>query len=228
MVLTDFDYEEMNRLWEPRVTQVDPFGIDAPLAGRAVRWWPDLFRRRTRGVPARQAIENSSEGEECARLSLEEQRRLGLRRHDPPRAICWSLPCPRASSDGAPGSRRSTLRSSCPRTTPSTFRTGPPSQPSCATSGPLRASAPPSPSRRRWFEERPPGDFPRTPVRPSDAPPVADAIVAEVVAFGERMPLAGGDMTRVGDGLHAVIAMVLVNPAAPDAVDRARGHPGGP
>ena len=29
-------------------------------------------------------------------------------------------------------------------------------------------------------------------------------------------------MARVGDGLHAVIAMVLVNPAAPDAVDRAR------
>ena len=221
VVLTDFDYEEMNRLWEPRVTQVDPFSIDAPLAGRAVRWWPDLFRRRTRGVPARQAIEDSREGEECARLSLEEQRRLayvGMSRardllvvalpEGKLRRGAWleafEAPFLLPESD--------TLNLPHGTTVPTVVRDFQ------AASG----IAPAEPFAPRWFEERPTGDFPRTPARPSDAQPVADAIVAEVLAFGERIPLAGGDMARVGDGLHAVIAMVLVNPAAPDAVDRAR------
>lgn len=221
VVLTDFDYEEMNRLWEPRMAQVEPFSIDTPLAGRAVRWWPDLFRRRTRGVPARQAIEDSDEGKECARLSLEEQRRLayvgmsrardllvvalpgGKRRRG---AWLEAFDAPFLLPDG------DTLQLPHGTSVPTVVRDFE------AASG-TAASEPFAP---RWFEERPPGDFPRTPARPSDAEPVADAVVAEVVAFGERIPLAGGDMTRVGDGLHAVIAMVLVNPDATGAEDRAR------
>ena len=221
VVLTDFDYEEMNRLWEPRVTQVDPFSIEAPLAGRAVRWWPDLFRRRTRGVPARQAIEDSDEGKECARLSLEEQRRLayvGMSRardllvvalpEGKRRRGAWltAFDAPFLLPDG------DTLQLPHGTSVPTVVRDFE------AASGTAAAE----PFAPRWFEERPPGDFPRTPARPSDAEPVADAVVAEVVAFGQRMPVAGGDMARVGDGLHAVIAMVLVNPEAAGAEDRAR------
>ncbi len=220
VVLTDFDYEEMNGLWEPRVTQVERFSIDAPLAGRMVRWWPDLFRRRTRGVPARQDIEASDEARECARLSVEEQRRLayvGMTRardllvvalpEGKLRRGAWleafEAPFLLPESD--------TLELPHGTTVPTVVRDFQ------AASG-LAAAAPFAP---RWFEERAPGNFPRTPARPSDAGPVAGATVAEVLAFGERIAVAGGDMARVGDGLHAVIAMVLVNPDAAGAVRRA-------
>ena len=221
VVLTDFDYEEMNRLWEPRMAQLEGFDIRAPLGGRAVRWWPDLFRRRTRGVPARQAIEASAEGEACARLSLEEQRRfayVGMSRArdllvialpaSKPRRGAWleAFDAPFLLPDG------DTLELPHGTTVPATVRDFE------ATSG-LAAGEPFAP---RWFEDRPRNDFPRAPAPPSDAEPVTAATVAEVAAFGERIPVALGDMTRIGDGLHAIMAMVLVNPDAPGAADRAQ------
>ncbi|MDE0350410.1 MAG: UvrD-helicase domain-containing protein [Gammaproteobacteria bacterium] len=221
VVLTDFDYEEMNRLWEPRMAQVEPFDIHTPLGGRAVRWWPDLFRRRTRGVPARHAIEASDEGTACARLSVEEQRRLayvGMSRardllvvalpEGRLRRGAWleAFDAPFLLPEG------DSLELPHGTTVPTVVRDFQ------ADSG-LAAGEPFAP---RWFEERARNDFPRTPARPSDAEPVAAATVAEVVAFGERIPVAGGDMTRVGDGLHAVIAMVLVNPEAAGAEDCAQ------
>ena len=220
VVLTDFDDEEMNRLWEPRMAQLERFDIRAPLGGRSVRWWPDLFRRRTRGVPARHAIEASDEGAACARLSVEEQRRLayvGMSRARDLLVVAvpagrlrrgaWleAFDAPFLLPDG------DTLELPHGTTVPTVARDFQ------AASGLAEAE----PFAPRWFEERPPGNFPRTPARPSDAEAVAGATVAEVVAFGKRIPVAGGDMARVGDGLHAVIAMVLVNPEAPGAADRA-------
>lgn len=221
VVLTDFDYEEMSRLWEPRVTQTAPFDIAAPLAGRAVRWWPDLFGRRTRGVPARQRIEESDEAQECIRLALEEQRRLayvGMTRARDLLAIAlpdaklrqgaWmhAVDAPFLLPDG------DVLELPHGTAVPSAVR-----EFQAATG--VAAAGPFAP---RWFEERTRVHFPRTPARPSDAQPVASASVAEIVEFGQRIPVAGGDMTQVGNGLHAVIAMVLVNPDAAGAVERAR------
>ena len=221
VVLTDFDYEEMSRLWEPRVTQTAPFDIAAPLAGRAVRWWPDLFGRRTRGVPARQRIEESDEAQECIRLALEEQRRLayvGMTRARDLLVIAlpdaklrqgaWmhAVDAPFLLPDG------DALELPHGTAVPSAVREFQ-ADTSVAAAGPF---AP------RWFEERTRVHFPRTPARPSDAQPVASASVAEIVEFGQRIPVAGGDMTQVGNGLHAVIAMVLVNPDAAGAVERAR------
>ena len=221
VVLTDFDYEEMSRLWEPRVTQTAPFDIAAPLAGRAVRWWPDLFGRRTRGVPARQRIEESDEAQECIRLALEEQRRLayvGMTRARDLLVIAlpdakirqgaWmhAVDAPFLLPDG------DALELPHGTAVPSAVREFQ-ADTSVAAAGPF---AP------RWFEERTRVHFPRTPARPSDAQPVASASVAEIVEFGQRIPVNGGDMTQVGNGLHAVIAMVLVNPNAAGAVERAR------
>ena len=220
VVLTDFDDEETGRLWEPRVTQVAPFDIAAPLAGRTVRWWPDVFGRRTRGVPARQRMEDSEEGRECARLALEEQRRLAyvgmtrardllvialpdakLRRGAWLRAIDAPFLLPQGDSLALPHGT----------TVPAAMREFEAAK-SVADTGPFTP---------RWFPERARVDFPRTPARPSDAEPLAAATATEIVAFGERIPVGAGDMSQVGDGLHAVIAMVLVNPDAPSAVDRA-------
>ncbi len=221
VVLTDFDYEEMSRLWEPRVTQTAPFDIAAPLAGRAVRWWPDLFGRRTRGVPARQRIEESDEAQECIRLALEEQRRLayvGMTRARDLLVIAlpdaklrqgaWmhAVDAPFLLPDG------DALELPHGTAVPSAVREFQ-ADTSVAAAGPF---AP------RWFEERTRVHFPCTPARPSDAQPVASASVAEIVEFGQRIPVNGGDMTHVGNGLHAVIAMVLVNPGAAGAVERAR------
>ena len=69
----------------------------------------------------------------------------------------------------------------------------------------------------RWFERREPAAE-RVParLRASDAPAVEAAKVVEVVTLGDRVPVKGGDMAAVGNALHAIIAMRLVNPAAGD------------
>ena len=221
VVLADFDYEEMSRLWEPRVTQVAPFDISAPLAGRAVRWWPDLFRRRTRGVPARQRIEASEEGQACARLSLEEQRRLAYvgmtRARD---LLVIALP----EAGIKPGAWLHAI--AAPFLLPGDDVLELPHGVAVPTAvRAFRADtavAAPQAFAPRWFEERAPVPYPRTPARPSDAAPTGTATVTEVAEFGARIPVHGGDMAQVGNGLHAVIAATLVNPDAHGDVARAR------
>ena len=222
VVVTDFDFKEMSRLWEPRVTQTAPFDIRAPLGGRSVRWWPNVFGKRTRGVPARQSIESSAEASVCEQLSLDEQRRLAYvgmtRARDvliaalpagPPRDGAWihsmAVPflLPEDRTLALPGG------TSVPA--------------AVETFAAHRKAVTPAPFAPRWFgERRRRPDLLRTPARPSDAPQVATASVAEIVEFGKRIPVAGGDMANIGNALHAVIAMMLVNPAGADATERAR------
>ena len=56
--------------------------IADPLVGRELRYWPNLFGRRRRGVPARAAIEESDEGERCRAKTRAEQQRLAYVGHD--------------------------------------------------------------------------------------------------------------------------------------------------
>ena len=54
---------------------------------------------------------------------------------------------------------------------------------------------------------------------PSQAPPVQDARCGEVVELGARVVVRGGEMTAIGNGLHAVLAAEIVNPGRADAVN---------
>ena len=222
VVAVDLDYEEMSRLWDPRVSQTAPFDIRAPLRGRSVRWWPNVFGKRVHGVPARRRIEESGEGRACGQLALDEERRLAYvgmtRARD---LLVLALPETRIRD----GAWLHTIQA--PFLLPDSDTLELPGGVTVPTAVERFQNddeqAPPAAFAPRRFEERGRQDLPRTPTRPSDAEPLAAASVAEIVEFGERIPVAGGDMTQVGNALHAVVAMVLVNPDAPGAVERARG-----
>ena len=74
VVCTDFDYEPLPRTWDVRVELTGTFDIEAPLKGREIRYWPNIFDRRRKGAPARTAIEESAEGRNCRERSRAEER----------------------------------------------------------------------------------------------------------------------------------------------------------
>ncbi len=83
VVCTDFDYEERLRTWDVRVELNDDFRLDAPLANRELRYWPNIFRqaqeRRAgafghRGLRRRQTLPRQDAGRAAP---------AGIRRHDP-------------------------------------------------------------------------------------------------------------------------------------------------
>ena len=221
VIAADLDYEERLPLWDARIKLETPFDVHAPLAGRIVRWWPNLFGSRKKGLPILDAIKASAEGMECARRSASEQRRLAyvgatrardllviaLREKVPEEAWLHAFKTPFLLPDGdalplpdgseAPAQRLSLGQSEEPAV--------------------MESYAP------RWFErgeplaERVPARLPA-----SSAGAVATACVEEVVAFGERLPLKGGSMAAVGNALHAIIAMHLINPASKEEMARAQ------
>ncbi len=209
VVCTDLNYEPQLRTWDVRVELTGAFDIDAPLQGRDVRYWPDIFGPRKHGVPARAAIEQSAEGVRCRERTLAEERRLayvGLTRArdrlvlalpEKPRKDAWlhsflaDFAKPRGDSLTLPNNVTIPTRAE--------------------TVLPGDGDREPLPYAPRWFPKRDRVAHPRKFLRPSDAPPVAAATIGEVLAFGERIPVRGDEMTDVGSGLHAVIAAELVN-----------------
>ena len=220
VVCTDLDFEPRLRTWDVRVELTGAFDIDAPLQGREVRYWPDLFGKRKRGVPARAAIEQSAEGVRCRERTLAEERRLayvGLTRARD--RLVLALP-ERTREDawqhcflqdfGVPSGESLTLPNAVTIAT------------RAETVRPGDGDREPLPYAPRWFPRRDRAAHPRKFLRPSDAPPAQTATIGEVLAFGERIAVRGDEMTDVGSGLHAVIAAELVNPlGAAEAIARA-------
>ena len=220
VICTDLDYQPQLRTWDVRVELTGAFVIDAPLEGREVRYWPNIFGKRKRGAPARTAIEQSAEGVRCRDRTLAEERRLayvGLTRARD--RLVLALPA-RTPEDAW---RHSFLADfAVPKGESLTL----PNNVTIATSAeaiaPADAERQPLPYAPRWFPKRDRAAHPRKFLRPSDAPPAETAAIGEVLAFGERIAVRGDELTDVGSGLHTVIAAELVNPlAAAEAVARA-------
>lgn len=219
VVAADLDYEERSALWDVRIELTTPFDVHAPLAGRIVRWWPNLFGTRKGGVAVLDAIKNSTEGMGCAAKSASEQRRLAyvgitrardmlviaLGERPPDAAWLNAFHMPFLLPDGAvlalPGGQEA------PAQVLTLDEGGPPRE--------AQGFAP------RWFERRARASRVAARLPASDAPPIEGARVAEVVSLGPRLRLQGGDMAALGGALHAIIAMQLVNPEAGDDVARA-------
>ena len=220
VVCTDFDYEERSRLYDVRVELAGDFDIDNPLANRTLRYWPDLFGRRKRGVPARQAMEGAEEGVRCLAKSEAEQRRLayvGMTRARDRLVIAVPTKLP------ADAWYRSFGTGFAIPTSDSLRLPNGAAIPVRAEVMEAGSSEPePLPYSPRWFERRERVDYPPKYIQPSSAEPVDGATVGEIIEIGERVVLKGNAMADVGNGLHAVIAAELVNPL-PDgqAVERA-------
>ncbi len=221
VIATDFDRDERSNLWDVRVNLTADFDVNAPLAHRTIRFWPNPFGGRTRNIPALDRIHASAEGHECAAKHASEERRLAYvgmtRARD---ALVIALP------EKEPG-KASWLQ---------TFATDfvlPAGETLELPNGTILdtrvrrydgegVNPEPLAFAPRWFEPRPRRDnVPREGVSPSAAEPVAGSRIGEVIELGERISINGGDMTAIGSGLHAVIAAELVNPDRPDAVKRA-------
>ena len=220
VVAADLDYEERTALWAPRIKLLSPFDVNHPLAGRIVRWWPNLFGTRKGGVPVLDAIQASAEGAECARKSASEQRRLayvGITRARDLLVIALRGKVPESAWLNA-FKTPFLLPEGDAVALPSGHQV--PAQALSLGAGDARAEA--RGFAPRWFERREPAAE-RVParLRASDAPAVEAAKVVEVVTLGDRVPVKGGDMAAVGNAVHAIIAMRLVNPAAGDDTVRA-------
>ena len=210
VVCTDFDYSERLSTWDVRVETAGSFDIEAPLASRELRYWPNIFGMRRNGVPARLDIEQSEEGIRCENKTLAEQRRLayvgvtrardGLVLVIPPkfRQDAWfksfgrDFAIPAGDSLSLPNGE---------------------SIPTHAEIMEAGSSEPePLPYSPRWFEQRERTRYAAKYVQPSAAEPIAAASVGTITEIGARVGLCGNAMEDVGNGLHAVIAAELVNP----------------
>ena len=91
VITTDFLYGDKSRLWDVRVeSEGEGLDLDQPLAGRTIRYWPDLFGNHSTGIPVLDAIEASPEGERCQVRQRRRAQAPGLRR---------PLPRPRPAGD---------------------------------------------------------------------------------------------------------------------------------
>ena len=211
VVCADLLQTERARTWNVRVEPTAPLDLARPLANRALRYWPDIFRGRKRGVPARDAIEASEEGEACRDKTLAESRRLayvGMTRARDRLVLALPPAAPKPDQWLAGFHTHFAIPSGETLTLPDGTEV-PTSTRAIAAE---EAQRPQRPYAPHWFPRRPRREHSPRFLQPSSAPPAAGAAVGEVLAFGQRVGVVGDAMADVGGGLHAVLAAELVNP----------------
>ena len=223
VVATDFHYTWRPRIWDVRVESAsEGLDLDNPLAGRAIRFYPNVFGRNTKGVPVLENIMSSEEGERAAAVAEAEGRRLAYVGMTRARDTLIIVLPPSGSRGGAwignfnsghllPSGDKHPLPDGEP--IPSAVV----DLATAETEIPAPASFSPA-----WFPERSPSELRlREQTSPSRASPVEGATVGETVEIGPRIAVHSDDMGKVGTVLHAAIAAELVNPNRHDAIDRA-------
>ena len=223
VVATDFHYTWRPRIWDVRVKSAsEGLDLDNPLAGRAIRFYPNVFGRNTKGVPVLDDIMSSEEGERAAAAAEAEGRRLayvGMTRARDTLIIVLPPSGPRAGSWIGNFNCTHLLPTGNEHPLPD----GEPI-PSVAVDLTIAESETPMPTpfAPTWFAERAPSELRlRERLSPSHADPVEGATVGKRIEIGPRIAVHSDDMAKVGTALHAAIAAELVNPHRDDAVDRA-------
>ena len=221
VICTDFDYRERLRVWDTRMELAGRFDIAAPLAGRRLRYWPNVFGIRKSGLPALDAIVDSDEGQRCEERNLAEQMRLAYvgmtRARD---RLVLALPSKVAARGGGKGMWMQSFMQDFALPSGESGKEGATALPNgitipthAETIDAVRAQPRTTAYQPRWFERRERRSQTRRFLPPSSLPQVT-AEVGQVIDFGERIPLLGNEMADVGNGLHAVIAAEFVNPLA--------------
>lgn len=213
VINTDFHYRWRHRIWDIRVEGPEGvFDLHHPLAGRVVRFWPQIFGDHSKGIPVLDKIMASAEGLSCIEKGKAENRRLayvGMTRARDATIL--------AIRSGNPKSDAWIHAFECEYLLPEGETLALPDGQEIPTakieltknSGMLE----PLSFTPRWFAARTPLIAPQKEgISPSRIAPVEGTTIQEVVELGERIPLHGGDMTVVGSALHAIIAAELVNP----------------
>lgn len=77
VIACDQEFTLRSRLWGLSVQKNEnAFDFDEPLSGRKLRFWPYPFGKQSKGIPLRDRIENSEQGEQCLQAAYEEEKRL--------------------------------------------------------------------------------------------------------------------------------------------------------
>ena len=223
VVATDFHYSWRPRIWDVRVKSASEGpDLDNPLAERAIRFYPNVFGRNTKGVPVLEDIMSSEEGERAAAAAEAEGRRLayvGMTRARDTLIIVLPPSGPRAGAWIGNFNSGHLLPTGAEHPLPD----GEPI-PSAAEDLTIAESGTPTPTSftPTWFAERAPSELRlRERLSPSHADPVEGATVGKRIEIGPRIAVHSDDMAKVGTALHAAIAAELVNPLRDDAVERA-------
>ncbi len=213
VITTDFSYDWRGRIWDVQVESPEgELDLANPLTSRTIKFWPQIFGRRTTDIPILDAIMGSTEGRTTQEKNRSELRRLAYvgmtRARD---ALIIPLPAGNVPKDAWINAFHSDYL--LPRKDSIKLPDG--KQLPCATVKVEERSVLPDPVpfAPRWFPSRTPTELP-TPetVRPSRAEPIEGTRIAEVIELGDRIPIHGDDMGVIGSALHAVIAAELVNP----------------
>ena len=224
VVAADLHFSWPSRLWDVRIERDGtPFDVENPLAGRMIRYWPNVFGYHTKGIPALEALCESAEARACEAQGEREIRRLayvGLTRARD--ALVLAVP----NRDPRPDSWIRTFH--CAELVPAGERLELgdgktiPTRVEVLDDDPEGAAPPPFTPRR--LPERTARTFNRESLYPSALPPLGHAEIVDRIDLGARIPLRGGDMTSIGIALHAAIAGYLVNPQTADALERIRAQ----
>ncbi|HET7608696.1 MAG TPA: UvrD-helicase domain-containing protein, partial [Gammaproteobacteria bacterium] len=65
VVATDLHYRWRPRLWSVRVEGPEDFDLERPLAGRVLRYWPQVFGQHEKDVPVLDVLRECEEGRRC-------------------------------------------------------------------------------------------------------------------------------------------------------------------
>jgi ATP-dependent exoDNAse (exonuclease V) beta subunit len=223
VVVTDFHYGWWPRLWDVRAeSTAETLDLDRPLAGRTIRFYPNVFGRNTKDVPVLDAIMASDEAAAVAATNEAELRRLayvGMTRTRDTVVIAVPPGAPKADA----WIRAFESEHLLPGGDTLALPEGDPIPANCRDLADTAFAAPePAPFTPAWFLERTPTVSPlRERLSPSEAGPAQGATVGETIEVGPRIAVHGDDMASIGTALHAVIAAELVNPGRDDAVERA-------
>lgn len=200
------------------------FEVQAPLANRQLRYWPWPFRGLSKDIPVAQRIEESSEGTADRKTQTREAIRLlyvsFTRARDvlilPLQARAKSRPWLEALGahwlTPAQGQLALPGGGSVPCTTEPLE---PPSEAVSMAVDPMQT----------WFT---PAMAPtlKLPARlsPSRQPPLASAIVGQIIELGTRLGLRRKpDVDRLGNALHNILAAESIAPGRPDRHGMAAG-----
>ena len=223
VVATDFHYTWRSRIWDVRSQSgIEPLDIENPLAGRSIRFYPNVFGKNTKGVPVLDSVIASEEAVLSAKADAAEVRRLAYvgmtRARD---TIIVAVPPSAPRNDAWIRSFQSehllatgdVLVLPEGEYIPSGYRTLTAAAPAVSATDPFTPT---------WFHKRDPVESPlRERLSPSEAESVEGVAVGEILETGPRIPIYGKDMVGIGTALHAVIAAELVNPDRDDAVEGA-------
>ena len=223
VIATDFHYTWRSRIWDVRSQSgIELVDIDNPLAGRSIRFYPNVFGRNTKGIPVLDAIMASEEAVSAAAADAAEGRRLayvGMTRARDTIIVAVPPSAPRKDAWIRSFESEHLLATGDVLALPEGESVPSGCRALAVAAAAVTATDPFTPA---WFHERDPVESPlRERLSPSEAESVEGAAVGEILETGPRIPIHGEDMAGIGTALHAVIAAELVNPDRDDAVEGA-------